>query len=44
MMRAELAHPGIQYLGWFATHIFGETNPSFDQTLHLWNVLITRMA
>ena len=40
MMRAELAHPGIQYLGTFARW-FGVINPSFDQQLHLWNVLIT---
>ncbi len=40
MMRIELEHPGIQYLGTFA-HWFGNQNPSFDQTLHLWNVLIT---
>jgi len=40
MMRVELAEPGIQYLGFFA-ELFGEKNPSFDQTLHLWNVLIT---
>ncbi len=40
MMRVELAHPGIQYLGTFAEFL-GATNPTFDQTLHLWNVLIT---
>ncbi len=40
MMRAELAHPGIQYLGSFAEFL-GVKNPSFDQSLHLWNVLIT---
>ena len=40
MMRIELAHPGIQWLDTFAG-FFGEANPSFDQTLHLWNVLIT---
>ncbi len=40
MMRIELAHPGIQWLDTFA-HFFGNANPSFDQTLHLWNVLIT---
>jgi cytochrome c oxidase subunit 1 len=40
MMRAELAQPGIQYLGMFAKFL-GEANPSFDQQLHLWNVLIT---
>ena len=40
LMRAELAHPGIQYLATFARW-FGVVNPSFDQQLHLWNVLIT---
>ena len=40
MMRAELAAPGIQYLGTFAQWL-GTANPDFDQTLHLWNVLIT---
>ncbi len=40
MMRAELAQPGIQYLATFA-HWFGVANPTFDQQLHLWNVLIT---
>ena len=40
MMRVELAEPGIQYLGTFAQW-FGVKNPDFNQTLHLWNVLIT---
>ncbi|GGZ98836.1 cytochrome c oxidase subunit I [Novosphingobium arvoryzae] len=40
MMRFELAEPGIQYLDMFAKW-FGNPNPSFDQQLHLWNVLIT---
>ncbi len=40
MMRLELAHPGIQYLDKFAA-VFGVHNPTFDQSLHLWNVLIT---
>ncbi|WDF72243.1 cytochrome c oxidase subunit I [Novosphingobium sp. KACC 22771] len=40
IMRAELAQPGIQYLGFFAD-LLGTKNPSFDQQLHLWNVLIT---
>ena len=40
MMRAELAAPGIQYLGYFA-ELLGTADPSFDQQLHLWNVLIT---
>ncbi|USI71820.1 cytochrome c oxidase subunit I [Sphingomonas morindae] len=34
VMRAELAHPGIQYLTWLS----GETG---DAALHFWNVLIT---
>ena len=40
MMRAELAEPGIQYLGTFA-RVFGESNADINTTLHLWNVLIT---
>ena len=40
LMRLELAHPGIQYLGSIASFL-GENNPSFDAQLHLWNVLIT---
>ncbi|HWU02515.1 MAG TPA: cytochrome c oxidase subunit I [Novosphingobium sp.] len=40
LMRAELAQPGIQYLGAIASFL-GESNASFDQQLHLWNVLIT---
>ncbi len=40
IMRAELMHPGIQYLGKVAAFL-GEKNPTFDQQLHLWNVLIT---
>ena len=40
LMRLELAHPGIQYLGTIAS-VLGEKNPSFDTQLHLWNVLIT---
>jgi cytochrome c oxidase subunit 1 len=40
LMRAELAHPGIQYLGRIAT-FFGAVNPTFDQTLHTWNALIS---
>ena len=40
LMRLELAHPGIQYLGAIASFL-GEANPSFDSQLHLWNVLIT---
>ena len=40
IMRWELAQPGIQVLGYFA-ELLGTQNPSFDQQLHLWNVLIT---
>jgi len=40
VMRLELAHPGIQYLGTVAA-ILGEPAASFDAQLHLWNVLIT---
>ncbi|MBW8783742.1 MAG: cytochrome c oxidase subunit I [Novosphingobium sp.] len=40
LMRMELAQPGIQYLGTFA-HLFGVAHPTFDQQLHLWNVLIS---
>jgi cytochrome c oxidase subunit 1 len=40
LMRAELAHPGIQYLtGWAGMMHGGEA--SLDQSLHLWNVFIT---
>ena len=39
-MRLELAQPGIQHLGTIAK-LFGEPNATFDQSLHLWNVLIT---
>jgi len=39
LMRAELAHPGIQYLTVWST-MMGEA-PNFDTALHLWNVLIT---
>ena len=34
LMRAELAHPGIQYLTWF-------TSGNLDASYHLWNVFIT---
>jgi cytochrome c oxidase subunit I len=40
IMRLELAHPGIQYLGTVA-NLLGEPSASFDSQLHLWNVLIT---
>ena len=39
-MRAELAHPGIQYLQGWAAHLHGGS-ASLDESLHLWNVLIT---
>ena len=39
IMRAELAAPGIQYLGWWVNFMGGEAN--FDTNLHMWNVLIT---
>ncbi|QZP07421.1 cytochrome c oxidase subunit I [Caenibius sp. WL] len=40
IMRAELAEPGIQYLQWWTGFLGGNAN-SFDEALHLWNVLIT---
>ena len=40
LMRAELAFPGIQYLGGWASMLHGGPQ-SLDQSLHLWNVLIT---
>ncbi len=40
IMRAELAEPGIQILGWWVG-VLGGNAASFDETLHLWNVLIT---
>jgi cytochrome c oxidase subunit 1 len=40
IMRAELAHPGIQYLG-FWTRFVGGDGADLNQTLHMWNVLIT---
>ena len=40
LMRAELAHPGIQYLGIWASWFHGSPQ-SFDEALHFWNVLIT---
>src|ERR1044072_4512372 len=44
LMRAELAEPGIQYLGAWAgaVHSFlGIAAPTFDESLHLWNVLVS---
>ena len=40
LMRAELAQPGIQYLGAWQAILQGSP-ASLDQALHLWNVLIT---
>ncbi|MGV3768426.1 MAG: cbb3-type cytochrome c oxidase subunit I, partial [Sphingobium phenoxybenzoativorans] len=40
LMRAELAHPGIQYLHAWAQMMDGP-DASLDQAYHLWNVLIT---
>jgi cytochrome c oxidase subunit 1 len=40
LMRAELAHPGIQYLTTWANMMHGGEQ-SLDQSLHFWNVLIT---
>jgi cytochrome c oxidase subunit I len=40
LMRAELADPGIQYLQTWATFTGGSA-ATFDQSLHLWNVLVT---
>uniref|UniRef100_UPI0035CC6DCA cbb3-type cytochrome c oxidase subunit I n=1 Tax=uncultured Sphingomonas sp. TaxID=158754 RepID=UPI0035CC6DCA len=40
LMRAELAHPGIQYLGYWASFLPGGEQ-GLDHSLHLWNVLIT---
>jgi cytochrome c oxidase subunit 1 len=40
IMRAELAEPGIQYLQWWTGFMGGDAK-SFDEALHLWNVLIT---
>ncbi len=39
IMRAELAEPGIQVLGWWVEFMGGEAN--FDANAHMWNVLIT---
>jgi cytochrome c oxidase subunit I len=44
MMRAELAEPGIQYLESWANYIAaiaGAGPQDFNNSLHLWNVLIT---
>jgi len=41
LMRAELMHPGIQYLPQWAAMLHGGQEQSFDTALNLWNVLIT---
>ncbi|MBA3879897.1 MULTISPECIES: cytochrome c oxidase subunit I [Sphingomonas] len=41
MMRFELAQPGLQYLPQWATMLSGGSAASLDESLHLWNVLIT---
>ena len=44
LMRAELMHPGIQFLGHWANtlnHIRGGGDVNMDQARHLWNVLVT---
>ena len=40
LMRAELAHPGIQYLQAWTAYLPGGEG-GLDHSLHLWNVLIT---
>jgi cytochrome c oxidase subunit 1 len=40
LMRMELAEPGTQYLQQWAS-MFGGGQATFDEALHLWNVLIT---
>jgi cytochrome c oxidase subunit 1 len=40
LMRWELAEPGIQHLGSWATWLAG-SEQSLDESLHLWNVMIT---
>ena len=39
IMRAELAEPGIQYLGFWVNAVGGVAN--VEANLHMWNVLIT---
>ena len=44
LMRLELAEPGIQYLGTMAGvlhDLLGMSAPTFDEGLHMWNVLIS---
>ncbi|WP_121118498.1 cytochrome c oxidase subunit I [Croceibacterium ferulae] len=40
IMRAELAEPGIQYLGWWVEFLGGGP-ADFDKNGHMWNVLIS---
>jgi cytochrome c oxidase subunit 1 len=39
LMRAELAEPGVQFLQSWASYM--SPNATFDEGLHMWNVLIT---
>jgi cytochrome c oxidase subunit 1 len=41
LMRAELAQPGVQYLGTWYSMLHGGVPGSADEANHLWNVLIT---
>jgi cytochrome c oxidase subunit 1 len=44
LMRAELAEPGLQYLGTWANylhHFLGMPDASLDEARHMWNVLIS---
>ncbi|MEN9682550.1 MAG: cytochrome c oxidase subunit, partial [Pseudomonadota bacterium] len=41
VMRLELEHPGIQYLGAVAQFLDGGKAVEMNDALHLWNVLIT---
>ncbi len=40
LMRVELAEPGVQYLGQWASYLQGSP-ATLDESYHLWNVLIT---
>ncbi len=40
MMRLELAEPGVQYLGQWASWLSG-SEATWNEALHMWNVLIT---
>src|ERR1700712_3473609 len=44
MMRAELASPGLQYLGTWANarhHFLGMPDANLDETRHMWNALVS---